>query len=113
MSKTRILAVASGKGGVGKTLTSVNIGLTAAREGVRTALIDADPLSNVLAMLDHPLPERELPETLDDPESQAFIVAPRFEVLFPQAKKSAGQAADLVKSLLVDHRSWLDKRYGR
>ncbi len=112
MSRSRILAVASGKGGVGKTLTSVNIALSAAREGVRTALVDADPLSNVMAMLDHPLPERALPDGLDDPESQAFIVAPRFEVLFPQAKKSADQAAGLVMDLLNDHRSWLDKRYG-
>ncbi len=112
MSRSRILAIASGKGGVGKTLTSVNIALTAAREGVRTALVDADPLSNVMTMLDHPLPERALPDKLDDPESQAFIVAPRFEVLFPQAKKSADQAAGLVMDLLTDHRSWLYERYG-
>lgn len=112
MSRSRILAVASGKGGVGKTLTSVNIGLSAAREGVRTALIDADPLSNVLAMLDHPLPERPLPDILEDPVSQAFIAAPRFEVLFPQIKKSAEQASTLVTSLLEIHRDWLDKRYG-
>lgn len=112
MSRSRILAVASGKGGVGKTLTSVNIALTAAREGVRTALVDADPLSNVMAMLDHPLPERALPETLEDPESQAFSVGPRFEVLFPQAKKSGEQAAGLVENLIAEHRPWLDERYG-
>ncbi len=112
MSRSHILAVASGKGGVGKTLTSVNIALSAAREGVRTALVDADPLSNVMAMLDHPLPNRPLPENLTDPVSQAFIVTPRFEVIFPQAKDSADQAAGLVMSLLKDHRSWLDNRYG-
>ncbi|MDT8297634.1 MAG: ParA family protein, partial [Spirochaetaceae bacterium] len=112
MKQSHIIAVASGKGGVGKTLTSVNIALAAAREGRRVALVDADPLSNVMALLDHPLPERVLPETLDDPESQAFLVAPRFEVVFPQSKSSAPQAAELVRALITDHRKWLLNRYG-
>jgi len=112
MSRSSILAVASGKGGVGKTITAVNLALGTAREGVRTAIVDADPLSNVLAMLDHPQPEGNLPESLDDPASQAFIVAPYIEVLFPQQKKSTQQAAKLVKDLLIRHRDWLDERYG-
>ena len=112
MKQSHIIAVASGKGGVGKTLTSVNIALAAAREGRRVALVDADPLSNVMALLDHPVPERALPETLDDPESQAFLIAPRFEVVFPQAKSSAHQAAELVRALVSHHRTWLVNRYG-
>lgn len=44
----RIVAVASGKGGVGKTSLSVNLGIALASRGLRTVLIDADiGLANV------------------------------------------------------------------
>ena len=36
------IVVASGKGGVGKTSLAVNLGLTLARQGRRTILLDAD-----------------------------------------------------------------------
>ncbi|WP_306053694.1 cell division ATPase MinD [Natronococcus wangiae] len=42
MSHETVYAVASGKGGVGKTTTTVNLGMVLARAGERVAVVDAD-----------------------------------------------------------------------
>ncbi|WXJ81431.1 Flagellum site-determining protein YlxH [Moorella humiferrea] len=48
----RVIAIASGKGGVGKTNIAVNLGLILARQGRRTLLFDADlGLANVDILL--------------------------------------------------------------
>jgi ATP-binding protein involved in chromosome partitioning len=41
-SRTRVLAIASGKGGVGKSSVTVNLAVTLARLGHRVGLLDAD-----------------------------------------------------------------------
>ena len=41
-NKTRVLLVASGKGGVGKSSVTVNLAVALAQRGTRTAVIDAD-----------------------------------------------------------------------
>jgi len=40
--ETRVIVITSGKGGVGKTTTSANLGMSIARLGYRVCLIDAD-----------------------------------------------------------------------
>ncbi|MCC6676943.1 MAG: AAA family ATPase [Phycisphaerales bacterium] len=39
----RIVAITSGKGGVGKTFTAVNLGIAMSRLGCRVTVVDADP----------------------------------------------------------------------
>lgn len=49
---TRVVAVTSGKGGVGKTCISVNLAVTLARQGAKVCLLDADTgLANVNILL--------------------------------------------------------------
>jgi len=50
--KIRVLSVASGKGGVGKTCVAVNLAITLSRFGIRVLVVDADfGLANVDIML--------------------------------------------------------------
>jgi septum site-determining protein MinD len=41
-AESRVVVITSGKGGVGKTTTTANLGMSIARLGYRVALIDAD-----------------------------------------------------------------------
>lgn len=43
----RVCSIAQGKGGVGKTTTTTNVGGLAAAAGVRTLIVDLDPQGNV------------------------------------------------------------------
>ncbi len=82
----KILAVGSGKGGVGKSTTALNLALLSARGGERTALIDMDPLSNLGTILD--LPAGQLDSVSGDFSSHnlddyRLSIVPSLELLFP------------------------------
>lgn len=114
--RSRVVAVGSGKGGVGKSTTAVNIAIIAAKSGRRVGLIDLDPLSNLATILDVPADSLEATRksvtlrngavdgaALDNATLELY---PRMDLLFPRPKLERDASAKLMGALF--HRSARD-----
>ena len=63
MSNCKVIALTNQKGGVGKTTTAVNLGVSLAQQGKKILLVDADAQANLTMSLGYPRPD-DLPISL-------------------------------------------------
>jgi cellulose biosynthesis protein BcsQ len=114
--RPRVVAVGSGKGGVGKSTTAVNLAIIAARNGKRVGLVDLDPLSNIATLLDVPADRLEkVAEKLSldgsDLTGQSITLYPNLDLLFPRPKLSRGESAALLGTLFRRNAALLLETY--
>jgi flagellar biosynthesis protein FlhG len=114
--RRRVVAIGSGKGGVGKSTTSVNLAVIAAKLGRRVGLIDLDPLSNMATILDIPKERLEqVSEKIEhdhtDLDDQRLHLYPNIDLLFPRPKLSRSESTQLRAALFDSHADELVSRY--
>ncbi len=112
------IAISSGKGGVGKTITACNLAIYYARKGMRTGLVDLDPLSDVAALLDLQDSEQVLTGGARvSTRSGGGIfeyqmpVFKGLEILFPFQKLARGEAAGMLEKIYRLHLQEVDGLY--
>jgi hypothetical protein len=112
------IAVSSGKGGVGKTITACNLAIHYARKGLRVGLVDLDPLSDVASLLDLHESEQVLSESESDGqnagdglEANLLPVFKSLEIVFPFQKLADEQAQGLIEKLYSRFLKELDARF--
>ena len=97
----KVIAVASQKGGVGKTTTAINLSACAAEDGKRILLVDIDPQGNAASGLGVSVDESRptlyevLIDSLPIEEAIQHDVLPNLDVL-PSGQKLSGAEVELV-----------------
>ncbi len=109
-----IIAVASGKGGVGKSTTAANIALALASEGARVGLLDADiygPSQPMMMGIDG-RPESEDGQTMEPLENHGVqVMSIGFLVNQDEAMVWRGPMATQALEQLLRQTNWKDLDY--
>ena len=71
--QTKIIAIANNKGGVGKTTTTITVGLELARRGRRVLLVDLDGQCTLTENLIDFLPSKTVRDALTGPKTKAAL----------------------------------------
>jgi len=109
-----IVAVASGKGGVGKSTTAVNLALALAAEGARGGLLDADIYGPSLPMMMgiEGRPESDDGQTMDPLENYGVqVMSIGFLVAQDEAMIWRGPMATQALEQLLRQTNWKDLDY--
>ena len=109
-----IVAVASGKGGVGKSTTAVNLALALAAEGARVGLLDADIYGPSLPMMMgiEGRPELDDGKTMDPMENYGVqVMSIGFLVAQDEAMIWRGPMATQALEQLLRQTNWQDLDY--
>ncbi len=109
------VAVGSGKGGVGKSTTALNLALLFARREKRVGLIDLDPLSNVSVILDISATELQNVQSSSDApgDLSAFVFScfDNIDIVFPHAATREADTGGKKKRLFERFAVDLTRRY--
>ena len=87
----RVMAVSNQKGGVGKTVSCVNLGIGLAKEGKKVLLIDADPQGSLTISLGYGEPDDMVDSNLQREQITQSEKAYAYKMKYDAIKKKAGR----------------------
>lgn len=100
----KTVAIGSGKGGTGKSTTSLNLAVLFAKQNLKVGLLDIDPLSNLSIVLDidHIVREKHKSPLKPGLPFSSYVepVLPRLDLIFPNPKIRKDERRGAIKDVM-------------